>query len=170
MRIKIIALFVNMYALFAINLFGQSNVTADQKNSSDISTPMKDKIIKTETEWKTCLTPEQYEVLREKGTEYPFTGKYYHFDKQGIYICAACGNKLFTSKTKYDSGSGWPSFYQPYSEDAVEVKKDLSGGMVRLEIICGKCGSHLGHVFPDGPRPTGLRYCVNSLSLDFKEK
>ena len=170
MSIKIIALFINVYALFAIHLFGQSNVIADQKDSSDISMPMKNKIIKTESEWKTCLTPEQYEVLREKGTEYPFTGKYYHFDKKGIYICAACGNKLFTSKTKYDSGSGWPSFYQPCSEDAMEVKKDLSGGMERLEIVCSKCGSHLGHVFPDGPRPTGLRYCVNSLSLDFKEK
>ena len=132
--------------------------------------PMKKKINKTETEWETCLTPEQYRVLREKGTEIPFSGKYYHFDKKGIYICAACGNKLFTSKTKYDSGSGWPSFFRPYSEDAIEVRKDRSAGMVRLEILCGQCGSHLGHVFPDGPQPTGLRYCVNSLSLDLKGK
>jgi len=155
--------------LFITQLCAQKNTHTDQNNPKMKSKPMVDKVIKTETEWEVCLTPEQYQVLRKKGTEYAFTGKYYHFDKEGIYICAACGNKLFTSDSKYDSGSGWPSFFKPYTDNAIEIKKDLSTGMDRLEIICGKCGGHLGHVFNDGPKPTGLRYCVNSLSLDFKE-
>lgn len=167
MKMKLTLLLLITSLLINTVLQAQENTPKDQTIKSE---PMKDKVVKTESEWKECLSPEQYQVLREKGTEYAFTGKYYHFDKDGTYICAACGNKLFTSETKYDSGSGWPSFFKPYSEGAVKVEKDLSGGMDRLEITCGKCGSHLGHVFPDGPRPTGLRYCVNSLSLDFKQK
>ena len=130
---------------------------------------MSDKFEKSETEWKGCLSPEEYRVLREKGTEMAFTGKYYKHKEKGVYVCAACGNELFSSESKYDSGSGWPSYWQPISEEAVEFKKDASLGMERTEVLCGKCGSHLGHVFEDGPKPTGLRYCINSVSLDFEK-
>ena len=124
----------------------------------------------TEEEWKEKLTPEQYHILREKGTEAPFTGKYYHSKEDGMFHCAACGNVLFSSDARFDSGSGWPSFYQPAYEGSVVEKSDDSGGMHRTEILCGKCGSHLGHVFNDEPTPTGLRYCINSCSLDLEKK
>ena len=123
---------------------------------------------KTKDEWKLTLSPEQYKVLRECGTEPPFTGKYVNHKDDGIYVCAGCGNELFSSDTKYESGSGWPSFWNQASEDNIERKIDNSSGMKRIEITCKKCGGHLGHVFDDGPNPTGLRYCVNSQSLDFK--
>ena len=125
---------------------------------------------KTESEWKQILSPEEFNVLREKGTEYAFTGKYYEFKEKGTYHCAGCGNELFDSKTKYDSGSGWPSFYKPINQSAVDIEIDKTLGMVREEILCSKCGGHLGHVFNDGPEPTGLRYCVNSVSLQFEKK
>lgn len=131
---------------------------------------MSDKINKTEEEWKAELTPEQYDVLRNKGTERAFTGKFYHNKEKGMYVCGACGNELFSSDTKYESGSGWPSFFDAVDKTKVEIKRDMSHGMVRTEIVCARCGSHLGHVFEDGPKPTGLRYCVNSLSLDFKKE
>jgi peptide-methionine (R)-S-oxide reductase len=123
---------------------------------------------KTEEEWKVTLSPEQFKVLRQCGTEPPFTGKYVHHKENGVYVCAACGNELFSSKTKYDSRSGWPSFWDQFSKDSVERRIDKSHGMTRIEVVCKKCGGHLGHVFDDGPNPTGLRYCINSLSLDFK--
>ena len=123
---------------------------------------------KKKDEWEVTLSPEQYKVLRECGTEPPFTGKYVNHKEGGIYVCAGCGNELFSSDTKYESGSGWPSFWNQTSEDSTERRIDNSSGMKRIEIICKKCGGHLGHVFDDGPNPTGLRYCVNSLSLDFK--
>jgi peptide-methionine (R)-S-oxide reductase len=122
-----------------------------------------------EDKWKLTLSPEQYKVLRECGTEPPFTGKYVNHKENGIYVCAACGSELFSSDTKYESGSGWPSFWDQVSEDAIERREDNSLWMKRIEIVCKKCGGHLGHVFDDGPNPTGLRYCVNSLSLDFKK-
>ena len=128
------------------------------------------KIKHTEKEWAEKLNPQQYQVLRQCGTEPPFTGKYWHNEKDGNYYCAACGALLFTSNTKYDSGSGWPSFYAPANNKNIIEVRDTSHGMERIEIICANCGGHLGHLFPDGPRPTGLRYCVNSLSLNFKEK
>ncbi len=123
---------------------------------------------KKKDEWEVTLSPEQFKVLRECGTEPPFTGKYVNHKNDGIYVCAGCGNELFSSDTKYESGSGWPSFWNQTSENSTERRIDNSSGMKRIEIICKKCGGHLGHVFDDGPNPTGLRYCVNSLSLDFK--
>ncbi|MCK5390180.1 MAG: peptide-methionine (R)-S-oxide reductase MsrB [Candidatus Thorarchaeota archaeon] len=123
---------------------------------------------KKDAEWKVTLSPEQFKVLRECGTEPPFTGKFVNHKENGVYVCAGCGNELFASDTKYESGSGWPSFWNQTSEDSTERRIDNSSGMKRIEIICKKCGGHLGHVFDDGPNPTGLRYCVNSLSLDFK--
>lgn len=125
---------------------------------------------RTDEEWRKVLTSEQFRVTREKGTEPPFTGEYNEFKGEGIYRCVCCGNPLFRSTEKYDSGSGWPSFWAAVSEDSIETERDDWGGMSRIEIKCARCGAHLGHVFEDGPKPTGLRYCTNSASLDFDEK
>ena len=125
---------------------------------------------KTEDEWKKILTPEEFLVLRKKGTEPSFTGKYVHQTKEGTYVCAGCGNMLFSSETKFDSGSGWPSFFSPMSSDAIVLQPDRTLGMNRTEVLCAVCGGHLGHVFDDGPPPTGKRYCMNSVSLRFVEK
>jgi peptide-methionine (R)-S-oxide reductase len=129
---------------------------------------MASEVERTDDEWRSQLSPEQYEVLRRKGTEPAFTGKYVYNHDDGSYRCGACGAVLFTSDTKFDSGSGWPSFTEPAVADAVETHEDRSYGMIRTEVTCRRCGGHLGHVFPDGPKPTGLRYCINSLSLDFE--
>lgn len=129
-----------------------------------------DKMRKSEAEWRQELTPEQYHVLREKGTERAFTGQYAETTAAGTYRCAGCGLELFASETKFDAGCGWPSFYQPLAGTNVEEQEDRSYGMVRTEVTCARCGGHLGHVFPDGPRPTGLRYCINSASLDLEKK
>ena len=125
---------------------------------------------RSEEDWKKVLTKEQFEVLRKKGTERPFSGKYWNKHEDGIYRCAGCGNPLFYSETKFESGTGWPSFYEPLNDESVEIKRDFSHGMIRTEVLCKKCKSHLGHVFKDGPKPTGQRYCMNSISLDFKPK
>jgi peptide-methionine (R)-S-oxide reductase len=129
-----------------------------------------DEVKKTDAQWREELTPEQYQVCRQKGTERPFTGRYWDCKEDGIYRCACCGNELFDSRTKYESGSGWPSFWQPLSSERVRTVTDHSHGMVRTEVLCGRCGAHLGHVFPDGPRPTGERYCMNSVSLDLAKR
>ena len=130
---------------------------------------MSDKIIKSDQEWQGCLSEVQYNVMRQHGTELPFSGKYADCKMDGTYVCAGCNEPLFSSETKFDSGTGWPSYFKAINDTAVEETVDNSLGMSRVEVHCQKCGAHLGHVFPDGPQPTGLRYCINSVSLDLKE-
>ncbi len=137
---------------------GISNLTSEKK------------ISKTDEEWKKTLTPEQYKVCRSKDTERPFTGKYNDCKDKGVYKCSCCGNELFDSDTKFESGTGWPSFYKPISDENIKNESDASFGIVRKEVMCKKCGAHLGHVFDDGSQPTNLRYCINSVSLDLDKK
>lgn len=127
------------------------------------------RITKSDAEWRTQLAPEQYEVCRQQATERPFTGKYHDSKRDGIYHCACCGNELFSAESKYDSGTGWPSFTQPIGDESVSTQDDHSTGTLRTEVICARCDAHLGHVFPDGPDPTGTRYCMNSIALDLEE-
>jgi peptide-methionine (R)-S-oxide reductase len=146
------------------------NQKKEQKKKGGISLTSKEKISKTSNEWKKILSPEQYRVCRNKDTEPPFTGKYYDCKEDGVYKCSCCGNKLFDSKTKFDSGTGWPSFYKPIDDENIQYESDTSYGMSRIEVMCKKCGAHLGHVFDDGPQPTNLRFCINSISLKLDKK
>jgi methionine-R-sulfoxide reductase len=160
-----------LYCLTVTLLWSCEGNTQSQPKQTN-SHPMSDTlpVKKTESEWKAILSPEQYNVLREKGTEHPFTGKLLENKEKGIYTCAACGNELFSSEMKFDSHCGWPSFDREIAGGKIKTHTDTTLGMVRTEIMCGRCGSHLGHIFDDGPTATGMRYCVNSLSLDFKKE
>jgi peptide-methionine (R)-S-oxide reductase len=161
-----------VFCLFAMVFGNLPLYSQSQKNAKLIpkETKMEEKVIKSEEEWKKILPPESYQVLRKKGTERAFTGKYHDLKDKGVYVCAACGNELFVSDTKFDSGTGWPSFYAPISEQKIGTEVDKSFFMTRTEVHCNRCGGHLGHIFEDGPKPTGLRYCINSVSLEFKKK
>lgn len=157
-----------MLGLFMMFAVIACKATAEDQPKINTKQYTGEKVTKTDQEWKESLSGEQYEVLRECGTERAFTGKYYKHKEAGTYMCAGCGAELFSSKTKYESGSGWPSYWEPIRDDAVSLHEDSSLMMKRVEVTCSKCGGHLGHVFDDGPQPTGLRYCINSVSLDFK--
>jgi peptide-methionine (R)-S-oxide reductase len=153
------------FSFVSCNSNSQNKLSTNSKPTSTMS----EKVVKTEDEWKKVLSPEQYEVLREKGTEMPYSGKYYLHKEKGVYVCAACWAELFRSDTKFDAGCGWPSFSDVIDSSKVVYTKDKSHGMIRTEITCARCGGHLGHVFDDGPAPTGQRYCINSVSIDFKK-
>ena len=164
LRIAAASLLLFVFQACTHNLEAQTHL---EKKEPDMETE-KFEVTMSDEEWKEKLTGEEFYVLRQKGTERAFTGEYWNHKGEGTYVCAGCKNALFSSETKYDSGSGWPSFWQPINKDQIATEQDTTFGMVRTEVVCGRCGSHLGHVFKDGPRPTGLRYCINSVSLDFE--
>jgi len=162
------SIFIIVIAMFAGACNSHSQQTTNQQTSNKMED--KDNLSKTEADWKKLLSPEQYRVLREKGTERPGTGKFYKHAEKGVYVCGGCGNELFADEMKFDSNCGWPSFHSEIAGGKIKTILDTTHGMVRTEIVCAKCGGHLGHLFDDGPTSTGMRYCVNSLSLDFKKE
>ena len=162
------ALIIAVFILLLYSCNGKSQ-TQQSNNQKHKIMNEEHKIIKSDEEWKKVLSPEAYKVLREKGTELPYTGKYYLHTGKGIYLCAACGAELFRSDSKFDAGCGWPSFNNVIDSSRVVYTRDTTHGMVRTEITCARCGGHLGHVFDDGPAPTGLRYCINSVSINFQD-
>ena len=172
--VKVIAMKTSSHKILILGVFAMLMACSgnSQQKPQSKEKPMADanKVVKTEEEWKKVLTPEQYHILREKGTDYPGTGKYYLHKDKGMYVCAACGNELFTSDMKFESNCGWPSFDKEIAGGKIKQIVDKSHGMTRIEIVCAKCDGHLGHIFDDGPTITGQRYCVNSTSIDFKKE
>lgn len=158
-----------LYLLISLVLIACKGESQNDPTNTKSKQVMSNKVEKTEEEWKKILNPEQFDVLRKKGTEMPYSGKYYLHKEKGIYVCAACNEELFRSDSKFDAGCGWPSFSDVLDSSKVVYTQDKTAGMVRTEITCANCGGHLGHVFDDGPTPTGLRYCINSVSIDFKK-
>ncbi|WP_138481387.1 peptide-methionine (R)-S-oxide reductase MsrB [Dyadobacter bucti] len=170
MKNTLASLLVATFVILLQNCYGQSSQQGtDQKKGTPYSRTDTSKVIKSNQEWQKLLSPEVYNIARLKGTERPFTSKYEHSKEIGTFYCAVCGNALFKSDAKYESGCGWPSFFEPISKKSIIEAKDNSLGMQRIEVMCGRCKSHLGHVFDDGPPPTGLRYCINGVVLDFEK-